>query len=110
MFLSVVGVSVAVVRVGIPDVIPVKPENVVVTGLSGIPLTPLAIDDRISATDSRRSADSLVAQYMATTLLVRPLSTAPPLAFSWATRAADDYAESGAKFLVVFTLWHQTKG
>lgn len=83
------------------------PLTVVVTGLSGIPLTPLAIDDRISATDSRRSADSLVAQYMAT-LLVRPISTAP-LAFSWASRA-DDYAEPGAKFLVVFTLWHQTKG
>lgn len=109
MFLSVVGVSVAVVRVGIPDVRPVKPESEVVTGLSGIPLTPLAIDDRISATDSRRSADSLVAQYMATTLVVRTLATAP-LAFSWATRAADDYAEPGAKFLVVFTLWHQTKG
>lgn len=43
--------------------------TVVVTGLSGIPLVPLAIDDRISATDILRSADSLllavVVQYMA---------------------------------------------
>lgn len=69
MFFSVVGVSVAVVRVGMPEVRPPKPENVVVTGLSGIPLVPLAIDDRISATDILRSADSLllavVVQYMA---------------------------------------------
>lgn len=32
------------------------------------------MDDRISATDIRRSADSLVAQYMATTTTHRPRS------------------------------------
>lgn len=72
----------------------------------------MAIDDRISATDSRRSADSLVAQYMATHNCSRPRSRTAKGRWrrrSWAA-AADDYAEPGAKSLVVFALWHQTKG
>lgn len=79
----------------------------VVTGLSGIPLAPLAMDDKISATDIRKSADSLLLAVVVQYMLIK----LPSYLSREDTFQRDHLASvnNAGETLVVFTVWHQAK-